>query len=168
MIDAATIIFIISLLGIVGMLFLKLHEVKTGKQSLISRLGESTDHHVHDAYDAVKYFISHLNRRTAIAAAQWVAVHVLSWLRSIYHRIYRLAHLNPHSKKVIDIVRGKVEVQRNGGSSFFLKEISEDAANGEQMPVEADSAEGMIQTMPEIQMAEQTPHSAGVAETPEK
>ncbi|MEY2664474.1 MAG: hypothetical protein RIT04_282 [Candidatus Parcubacteria bacterium] len=128
MFDSMILVFFITLLAIVGMFVLKAIEIRTGKQSVLSKLGKSTDQHVHSAYDSVRYVLSHMNRNTAVAATQWVAVHVLSWLRAVYIKAYHIAHRHPHSKKVIDMVRGKGEVNLNGGSSFFLKQIAGDKA----------------------------------------
>ena len=122
-IDSTTIVFLVALAGIAGMIELKYLEIKKGRKLFLSRLGESTDHIVHAAYDHVRIFLSHFNRRTCIEAAQYIAVHVLSWLRSIYIRLYHLAHRNPHSKKVIDMVRGRGEANSNGGSSFYIKQM---------------------------------------------
>ncbi|MDB5259566.1 MAG: hypothetical protein JWO73_774 [Candidatus Taylorbacteria bacterium] len=124
MADAAIIIFIIALLGIVGMIFLKMQQLKTGQKSVLSKLGEGGDHHVHAAYDKVKFFLSHINKRTGIALMQWIAFHILSWVRNLYLRIREKAHRHPHSKKVIDMVTGRGEVSKNKGSSFYIKHIA--------------------------------------------
>lgn len=127
MIDAATIIFAVALLGMVGMILLKIGEVRGGKKSLLSRAGDNTDQHVHAAYDKVKYAFRYLNKRSGIALVQWVAFHFLSWMHEIYKWAYDVAHRHPHSKRVIDMVRGRGEVDKNGGSSFYLKQISADS-----------------------------------------
>lgn len=156
-IETSSIIFLIALLGIVGMLVLKARELKSGHKNFLSRAGESTDQHVHAAYDATRHFLSYFNRHTAIALAQWVAAHVLSYLRRAYIWGYHLAHRHPHSKKVIDMVRGKGEVDPNGNgtSSAFLNHISKNA------PISAPDAAPVLPVQPES-------HEAGVAEEPKK
>jgi hypothetical protein len=124
MIDIVTIIFFVALLGIVGMIFFKHRELTHSKSSPLSKLGENADEHIHGVYNKIKYFISHLNRRTAIAVVQWVAFHVLTWLRNIYIWLRNKAHSHPHAKKVIDMVSGRGDAHKNGGSSFYLKHIA--------------------------------------------
>lgn len=122
--DPTIIVFLVALLGIIIMIVLKAFELRSGKKSLLSRIGEGTDHIVHAVYDNVKFCVNHINVHNLIVLMQWIAVHVLSSLRSMYIWLYHLAHRHPHSKKVIDMVRGKGEVDSNGGSSFYLKQIS--------------------------------------------
>ena len=123
--DTTIIIFAIALIGIIGMIILKRAELTSGKKYFLSRLGENTDHIVHAAYDRVYRFFSHLNKNNFISSIQWVAYHVLSWIRGGYIWIRNHAHSHPHSKKVLDMVRGRGEVKR-GAASFYLKRIAED------------------------------------------
>lgn len=106
------------------MLGFKAIEVRSGKKSWISRIAETTNHLVHAAYDRVRKFLSYFNRKSALALIQWIAYHILSWAREVYIWAYKKAHAHGPSKKVIDMVRGKGEVNTNGGASFYLKNIS--------------------------------------------
>ena len=117
------ILFYLSLLGIAGMVFLKRHEVKTGKATIVSRLGRGTDHLFHAIFTAVGTGISYINKRTFIAIAQWIAYHILLRTRKVYVEIKHQALANPHGKKMIDAVRGRGEV-RNHGASFYLRRIA--------------------------------------------
>jgi len=117
MINISTISFFLALLGILGM-------VSFGQS--LSKFTGKTDRLIETVYSKIRLFISHINRHTAIALVQWIAYHVLSWIRSLYIRVHRKAHAHPHSKKVIDMVRGKGEVEKNGGASFYLKSIGEE------------------------------------------
>lgn len=118
------IVFYAALLGIVLMLLFKRHEVKTGHPSLFSRLGRGTDHIFHAVFSAVSHAFSIFNRHTAIALAQWLAIHVLSRVRKVYVELKHRFISNPHGKKVIDAVRGRGEV-RDHGASFYLRRISD-------------------------------------------
>ena len=124
--NTATIYFLASFAGIIGMITFKSFELKRGKRLWLSLVAERFDHIVHRAYGNVRTFISYFNRRSAIALVQWIAYHILSLIRSVYLWIREKAHAHPPSKKVIDMVRGKGDVTRNGGASFYLKKISED------------------------------------------
>jgi hypothetical protein len=126
------IIFFIALIGIVGMIFLKSLEMKSGKKSLLSRMGGTTDHFVYAAYEKTRFLLSQINRSNGVKFLQWVAYHVLSVGHRIFVAVREKAHHHPHSKKVIDMVTGKVEVTRNGGSSFFLKKIAEETKEQKQ------------------------------------
>lgn len=123
--DTTIISFYLSLLGILGMIGFKVLEIRSGKKSWISKLADKTNHIVHRYFAHFKRLTSYINRKAALALIQWIAYHVLTWARNIYIWIYKKAHAHPPSKKVIDMVRGKGEVNRNGGSSFYLKSISE-------------------------------------------
>ncbi len=107
------------------MIGFKAMELRSGKKSWISRLADKTNHIVHDYISNVKRYISYINRRSALALVQWIAYHILTWARNAYIWAYKKAHAHAPSKKVIDMVRGKGEVNRNGGSSFYLKSISD-------------------------------------------
>lgn len=126
LLDTSVISFYISLLGIIGMISFKLAEIRSGRKSFISRLSDKTNHKVHEFMNRVRTLISYINRRSALALVQWIAYHILTWARNAYIWAYRKAHAHAPSKKVIDMVRGRGEVNRNGGSSFYLKSISKD------------------------------------------
>jgi len=124
--DTFTFSFYISFVGILGMLGFKALELRSGKKSWISRIADMTNHIVHDYFDKIKKFISYFNRKSALALIQWIAYHILSWAREVYIWAYKKAHAHGPSKRVIDMVRGKGEVNTNGGASFYLKQISEE------------------------------------------
>jgi len=117
-------IFYISLLGMIIMVLFKRHEVKTDKPSLISRLGQGSDHVFHALFGAVGKGISYINKHTFIAVAQWMTFHVLVRVRKVYVEVKHQALANPHGKKMIDAVRGRGEV-RDHGASFYLRKIAE-------------------------------------------
>lgn len=118
-------IFYISLVGIILMLFLKRREVVSGHESIISRFGQGTDHIFAAFFGTIRRGTSYVNKHTFIALAQWVAFHVLVHIRRVYVEIKHRALVNTHSKKVIDMVRGKGEVKKHG-ASFYLKRLSND------------------------------------------
>jgi phosphoglycerate dehydrogenase-like enzyme len=118
--------FYVALITIILMIVAKHIEIKSGKKSIISRLGVGTDHIVQNAYNKVTFVFSHMNKNTSVNVLQWAAFHVLSFMRGIYISLREKAHRHPHSKKVIDMVTGKGEVKHTGGASFFLKKIAEE------------------------------------------
>ena len=118
--------FYIAFLGIIGMIGMKRSEIRSGKKSWFSRLTDITNDGVYSTYLWIKKMISYINKRSAIALIQWIAYHILSWVRKAYIWIHKKAHAYPHSKKVIDMVRGKGEINKNGGASVYLKRISEE------------------------------------------
>lgn len=122
--------FYISVLGIVIMLVLKNRELSLGKQSFVARLGSRTDSTVHDVWGKFRYYMAHVNATNAIGSVQWVAFHFLSFLKKMYIKIHEMAYGNPHSKKVIDMVKGRGVEHTRGAASFFLKKISEDKIVG--------------------------------------
>jgi hypothetical protein len=121
------IIFSVALLGIIVMIVSKHFEIKGSKKYVLSRLADRTDYVFQTVYAKVRFIISHINRHNAIAYLQWIAFHILSFFRTLYIHIREAAHRHPHSKKVIDMVTGKIDVNQNGGASFYLKQIAEDA-----------------------------------------
>jgi hypothetical protein len=123
-IDTSFISFFLSFAGILGMLGFKTIELRSGKKSWISRIADKTNHIFHDYITNIRRYISYINRRSALALVEWIAYYILTWARNAYIWVYKKAHAHPPSKKVIDMVRGRVEVNRNGGSSFYLKSIS--------------------------------------------
>lgn len=116
-------IFYVSLIGIVLMLLLKRKEAMTGHPSLVSRFGQRTDHIFSAVFSAVRRGLSYINKHTFIALAQWLAFHILVHVRRVYVEIKHWALNYSHSRKVIDMVRGKGEVKKHG-ASFYLRRIS--------------------------------------------
>jgi preprotein translocase subunit SecG len=117
------IIFYASFLGIITMLLLKRREVKTGKRSILSRMGAGADRLFNAIFGAVKQGFSYFNKHTFIAISQWIAFHVLLRIRNIYVELKHRALVNPHTRKVIDAVRGRGEVRKEG-VSLYLRRIS--------------------------------------------
>lgn len=120
---ATIIIFYAAVLGIVTMVVLKRQEIKSGKASLVSRLGRGSDHLFHSVFDAVRRAVSYVNKKTFIVITQWLAFHVLYHIRKVYVDLKHRALSNPHSKKVIDAVRGRGRITPHS-ASFYLRRIS--------------------------------------------
>ena len=118
-------IFYVSLIGIVVLILLKRREVLTGQQSFVSRVGEGSDHIFAAFFRGIRQGISYINKHTFIALAQWIAFHVLVHVRKVYVEIKHLWLQNTHTKKVLDMVRGKGEIKKHG-ASFYLRRISGD------------------------------------------
>ena len=117
-------IFYVSLLVMVLMIGLKSREARTGKRTIVSRMGQGTDHFFVSIYLSVKKLISYWNRRTAVALAHWFAYHILFRIRKIYVELKHRALMNPHGRRLINAVRGRGEVRREG-ASFCLRRIAE-------------------------------------------
>ncbi len=124
--NTTAIIFFVSLIGILGMIFLKYREIKKERKSWLARLVLRFDPFFSTVYGRVRLFISYFNRKSAAALVQLIAYHVLSVARSIYLWIRAKAHAHPPSKKVIDMVRGRTDTSLNNGASFYLKKISQE------------------------------------------
>ncbi len=116
-----------SFLFIIFMLLLKRHELKTGRPTIVSRLGRGSDHIFHAIFNAVGGAFSYINKHTFIAVAQWVAFHILVHIRNVYVELKHRTLSNPHGKKIIDAVRGRGEVRKEG-ASFYLRRISSEDA----------------------------------------
>lgn len=122
----ASIIFFASFIGIVLMIYLKARRLKMDMRSRWAHLSEKVDGKIRTGFANIRTFISYFNRKSAVALVEWIAYHLLSWIRSAYLWIRERAHAHPPSKKVIDMVRGKGEVDPIGGASFYLKRISKE------------------------------------------
>ncbi len=118
------IIFYVSILAMLTMVLLKRRETKTGKQSLVSRLGKGTDHVFHFIFSAGRKGVSYLNRKTFMAIMHWIAYHTLYSIRKVYVELKHRALADPYGKKLIDAVRGRGEI-RDHGASFYLRRISD-------------------------------------------
>jgi hypothetical protein len=118
-------IFYVSLLGIIAMILLKRREVMTGHPSLVSRLGQGSDHVFHAFFSGFHRGISYINKHTFIALAQWLAFRALVPVRKVYVEVKHKAITNPHGKKVIDAVRGKGSITPHG-ASFYLRKIAKE------------------------------------------
>jgi hypothetical protein len=106
------------------MVLLKRYEVNSGKATVVSRLGQGSDHLFHSIFSAMKQGTSYVNKHSFIAIAQWIAFHVLLRVRNIYVELKDRALSNPHSRKVIDAVRGRGEITPHS-ASFYLRRISD-------------------------------------------
>ncbi len=116
-------IFYVSILGIAALIFLKRREVLTGRASFVSKLGEGSDHIFAAFFRGMRRGISYINKHTFIALAQWIAFHILVHVRKLYVEVKHLWLQNVHTRKVLDMVRGKGEVKKHG-VSFYLRRIS--------------------------------------------
>lgn len=123
--DTAIIAFYISFFGIIGMMYLKYFENKNSRKYFLSSISNRTDKYVLNSYNFTKRLILGINKKNAIALIQWIAYHILSWARDTYIWLYRKARSHPPSKMVVDMVRGRGEVKRNGGTSFYLRRIAQ-------------------------------------------
>ncbi len=123
--------FYFSLICMACMLFLKRREVATGNISIISRFGRGTDHIFSTIFSFLRRIISYINKHTFIALAQWLAFHVLVHVRRVYVEIKHRTLMNVHTRKVIDMVRGRGEVKKHG-ASFFLRLIEKDEPRGKK------------------------------------
>ena len=117
-------IFYVSFLGIVVMLLLKKHEVKSGHPTIVSRMGRLTDNFFHVIFSTVGQFFSYINKHTFIALGHWIAFHVLIRIRKVYVEMKHRALEHPQGKKMLDAVRGRGEV-KDHGASFYLRRIAE-------------------------------------------
>lgn len=117
-------IFYVSFAGIVGLILAKRHEVETGKPSIVSKIGAGSDHIFHNIFASVRQAVSYVNRHTFIAIAQWISFHILVRVRKVYIEVKHRSLHNPHTKKVVDAVRGKGEVKKHG-VSFYLRKIGD-------------------------------------------
>lgn len=131
---ALIIVFYLSFACMILMLSMKRRELSTGRKYFVSRLAEGNDHVFHKLHADSRAVASYFNKHTFIAFLQWVAAGILSWLRDLYIKLFHIARKNPHSKKVIDMVRGEGEITAAGGASFFLKKISDDSDAGSTTP----------------------------------
>ncbi len=125
--NPAIISFSVSLVGIIAMIALKERRLRMDTRSKFSFVSNKVDGKIRLTYSHARTFISYFNRKSAIALVQWIAYHILSWARALYIWAHKKAHAHPPSKKVIDMVRGKGEVDKIGGASFYLKKISDDS-----------------------------------------
>ncbi len=106
------------------MLVLKRREVKTGHPSIISRLGRGTDRFFHTVFASARTFVSYINKHTFIALGHWIAFHILVHVRKVYVEIKASFLANPHGKRMMDAVRGRGEIKKEG-ASFYLRRISD-------------------------------------------
>jgi hypothetical protein len=118
------ILFYASFIGIILMLLLKRHEFKTGKPTLVSRLGRGSDCFFQGIFTGMKSFFSYLNKHTFIALGHWVAFHILLRIRKVYVEIKARFISHPQGKKMIDAIRGRGEI-KNHGASFYLRRIAD-------------------------------------------
>ncbi len=126
MITTPIIIFAVSLLGMIVMIIFRTLDIERKQESWISLILNKTDHFVFGIFKKIESWVSYINKHTAIALVQWIAYHILSVIRRLYLWIHGKAHAHPHSKKVIDMVRGKGEIKESGGASFYLKKIGDE------------------------------------------
>lgn len=116
-------IFYVSLLAGIIMILYKRHEIKTGKPTILSKMGKGSDTVLHSIFSSIHTFLSYLNKHTFIAVAHWIAFHILVHIRKFYVEIKHHFISHPHGKRMIDAVRGRGEI-KDHGASFYLRRIS--------------------------------------------
>ena len=118
------IIFYGSFIGIILMLLLKRREFRTGHPTVVSRIGSGTDRFFHALFSSIGRFFSYWNKRTLVALFHWAAFHLLKWGRSLYVEAKHRIISTPQGKKLLDAVRGRGEVRKDG-ASFYLRRIAD-------------------------------------------
>ncbi len=116
--------FYAALIGIIAMILLKRREIISGRAGVVSRLGRGSDHFFHSIFSTIKRGLSYLNKKTFIAIVQWIAFHVLVRANNVFMALKERALANPHSRKVIDAVRGRADIKYEG-ASFYLRRIAD-------------------------------------------
>jgi hypothetical protein len=104
--------FYISLLGILGMFAFKAFELRTGRESLLSRITSSANHIVHARVEKTKRILSMINRRNALLRKSY---------RSAREKFFK------KFPKLHEVMSGKGSIRKKGSVSFFLQSIKEDA-----------------------------------------
>ena len=120
---AVIVAFYLSLFGLVLMVWLKRREVRSGQVAVTSKIANKSDVFFHNIFAKISHAFGIVNRQTFINIAQWIAFHILKRIRNVYVELKYKALSNPHSKKVLDAVRGKADINPQG-ASFYLKRIS--------------------------------------------
>ncbi len=116
-------IFYVSILAMLAMVLLKRHEVMTGKESIVSRVGADSDHVFTAVFSTVKQGAAYVNRRNFILLMHVVAFHLLRAVRSVYVELKAQTLATQTGKRLIDAVRGRGDI-KSTGASFYLRRIS--------------------------------------------
>ncbi len=126
----ASILFFGSFAGIVLMIVLKARRLKLEVRSQFSFVSEKVDTNIRYSFAMVRRFFSYFNRKSAVALAHLIAYHVFAVGHKLYRWTHKKLHAHPHSKRMINMVQGKGEVDKMGGASFYLKRISKEGMEG--------------------------------------
>ncbi len=134
---AAEITFALSSFGIVGMLFLKSFELRTGKTSPMTKVSESSNAYVRRVYTKTRRFISYFNKQNGVLLLRFLIIHAIIYYRRTGAYIKGTVMSHPSAQKMHDMVTGKGVVKKKGAVSFFLKRIAEEAQEAEVATVES-------------------------------
>ncbi len=125
----ASIVFFGSFAGIILMIVLKARRLKLEVRSKFSFISAKVDAKIRRAFAATGRFFSYFNRKSAVALGHLIAYHVFAAGHALYRWTHKKLHAHPHSKRMINMVQGKGEVEK-GGASFYLKRISKEGTVG--------------------------------------
>ncbi len=113
------IIFILSCVGMLFMILVKLFELKTGKDFIFVKWRKEIDKHAHVWFANTKAFVVKLEK-SAVVFIKNIPLHTLEIVSKI--------HMYLHKKygKRVDMIKGRTIPTNNKGSvSFFINSISE-------------------------------------------
>jgi hypothetical protein len=96
-------------------------EISAGKQSIIAKIGSDIDHIFEKIEFIARDILKKINRKSFIVLLQWIGFYLLYPVRKIYVELKHRALINPHSKKVIDAVRGRGEIRKVGVSAYLRR-----------------------------------------------
>ena len=111
-------IFILSCLGMLAMILVKLFELKTGRDFIFIRWRNKIDEFAHVWFSKTKIYIVTKEHNT-IAFIKNIPVKVLH-LVSVVHM-----YLNKRYGKHVDMIKGRSIPANKGQVSFFVNSISE-------------------------------------------
>jgi hypothetical protein len=141
----ATFAFFAGLFGIIAMLCFKGLELKTGKPGVLARVSNGSNDKVHNFLAKIKRYISYINKKSAILLFHFIVAHIIFATQKILKYVKKKFDQNKHTKKYLDMVKGKGSIKKKGAVSIYLKQISEseNAKSQNEIP-ESNNQESVI------------------------
>ncbi len=115
----AFVLFGFSLVAMVTMLQMKLHEIKIGRYLLFPMLRQRSDIFLKKIWRNTERFFRIVSNRRF-----WIAL-IIFLSREFRDNVIRHPKVVRTSKKVIDVVKGKKTIKSKGPVSFYLKDVTE-------------------------------------------
>ena len=112
------IIFILSCIGMLLMILVKLFELKTGRDFILAQWRQKIDKHAHVWFAKTKDFVLKAEKG-AVAFVKNIPIHTLELVSKL--------HMYLHKKygKRVDMIKGRTIPTNKGSVSFFINSISE-------------------------------------------
>lgn len=113
-------------IGAIGMLFIKSLEINSGKGMVLAKISEKTNHIAHSVKDGIILTLKKVNGRSLFNVIVRVVHLFVVMFEKVEIWIREQVMKNNHSRRLVEAVKGKYNLEKKKEASPFFKNIEPD------------------------------------------